>query len=81
MFEEKLYRKGNRRTRGERTKRRKRYLLLSSASKINYSEISTESGTSSSSESLNDSVENNNSFVWQRPRTPDMGNNLLVFIL
>lgn len=81
MFEEKLYSKGNRRTRGERTKRRERYLLLSSASKINYSELSIESGISSSSESLTSSVENNNSSVWQRPRTPHMGNNLLVDIL
>lgn len=76
MFEDDLCRKSNRRTRRERTKRRERY-LLSSANKNKSAGLSSED-ISSSSESLQDSVENNNS---SRSRVHDMGNNLLVDIL
>lgn len=76
MIEDESYKRISRRTRGERTKRRERYLL--SSANTNKNNVLSTGTLASSTESLPYSVENNNSFTWHHSRIRDMGNNLLV---
>ncbi|CAH1121037.1 unnamed protein product [Ceutorhynchus assimilis] len=77
MFEEEMHQRNirySRRTRGERTKRRERYLL----STVNKNNSLSSDTSASSTESLTCSVENNNPDRWRRSRVGDMGNKSLA---